>query len=123
MFKFNIIGIPPPSPPSLPSLLLPLSSFLLSALSSLNPSSFLLPLLLTQNIDYRLRFTASEWARIEHELTRERGLWGPERPSQLDKWMLDSVEGPSRMRKRMCHNHLFYHHYSYHPGRESVVGC
>ena len=40
-----------------------------------------------------MRFTASEWARIEHELTRERGLWGPDKPSFLDKWMLDSVEG------------------------------
>lgn len=44
-------------------------------------------------MDYKLRFTASEWARIEHELTRERGLWGPEEPSTLDKWMLDFVEG------------------------------
>lgn len=35
----------------------------------------------------------SEWSKIEYELTRERGLWGPEIPSKLDKWMLDTVEG------------------------------
>ena len=89
-----------------------------------------------QRLDYRLRFTASEWACIEHELTRERGLWGPENPSPLDKSMLDSMEGslakkrnyficvfslanhlfhlqtgPSRMRKRLCKNYQFYEHY------------
>ena len=47
-----------------------------------------------QNMDYRLRFTVLEWSRIEWELTRERGLWGPDQPSPLDKWMLDTVEGP-----------------------------
>ena len=36
-----------------------------------------------------------EWSRIEWELTRERGLWGPDQPSPLDKWMLDTVEGQS----------------------------
>ena len=46
-----------------------------------------------QNEDYRLRFAVSEWHKIEYELTRERGLWGPENPSDLDKWMLDTVEG------------------------------
>lgn len=46
-----------------------------------------------QNEDYRLRFAVSEWSKIEYELTRERGLWGPEIPSKLDKWMLDTVEG------------------------------
>ncbi len=66
-----------------------------------------------QNSDYKLRFTASEWSRIEYELTRERGLWGPDNPSPLDKWMLDTVEGPFRMRKRMCRNHSFYRHYPY----------
>ena len=47
----------------------------------------------SQNMDYRLRFTVLEWSRIEWELTRERGLWGPDHPSPLDKWMLDTVEG------------------------------
>ena len=46
-----------------------------------------------QNMEYRLRFTVLEWSRIEWELTRERGLWGPNQPSPLDKWMLDTVEG------------------------------
>ena len=68
-----------------------------------------------QNLDYRLRFTVLEWSRIEWELTRESGLWGPDHPSPLDKWMLDTVEGPYRMRKRMCRNHLFYHEYPYNP--------
>ena len=49
-----------------------------------------------QNEDYRLRFAVSEWRKIEYELTRERGLWGPENPSQLDKWTLDTVEGVTR---------------------------
>ena len=49
-----------------------------------------------QNEDYRLRFAVSEWRKIEYELTRERGLWGPENPSELDKWMLDTVEGTCR---------------------------
>ena len=46
-----------------------------------------------QNQEYKLRFTASEWARTADELTRERGLWGPLNPCYLDKWALDSVEG------------------------------
>ena len=60
---------------------------------------FLLPITIAsppyclQNVDYKLRFAASQWARLELELTRERGLWGPERCSQLDKWTLDFVEG------------------------------
>ena len=60
---------------------------------------------LLKHLEYKLRFTASEWARIEHELTRERGLWGPEKPSFLDKWMLDSVEGKCMY---MYHSMLMY---------------
>jgi hypothetical protein len=30
---------------------------------------------------------------MEHELLRERGLWGPIVGSRLDKWMLDMTEG------------------------------
>ncbi|XP_019848853.1 PREDICTED: WD repeat and FYVE domain-containing protein 3-like isoform X2 [Amphimedon queenslandica] len=75
-----------------------------------------------RHLDYKIRFTSSEWARIEHELTRERGLWGPDKPSFLDKWMLDSVEGPSRMRKRLCRNYLFYEKYCYDPLLESNKG-
>ena len=69
--------------------------------------------LVLQNCDYSLRFTASEWSHIVGELTRECGLWGPTQPCFLDKWMLDSVEGPSRMRKRMCRNAHFYQHYPF----------
>ena len=69
--------------------------------------------LVMQNCDYSLRFTASEWSHIVGELTRECGLWGPTQPCFLDKWMLDSVEGPSRMRKRMCRNAHFYQHYPF----------
>ena len=47
----------------------------------------------TQNLEDKFRFTASEWGRIEHKLTRERGLWGPDNPSKVDKWILDCVEG------------------------------
>ena len=50
-------------------------------------------------MEYRLRFTMMEWSRVEWQLTRERGLWGPEQPSPLDKWMLDTVEGAEGERK------------------------
>ncbi|KAG7173359.1 WD repeat and FYVE domain-containing protein 3-like [Homarus americanus] len=53
------------------------------------------------------------WQRCERELTRERGLWGPMKGSQLDKWILDATEGPCRMRKKMVQNRQFYKHYPY----------
>ncbi|GBP47766.1 WD repeat and FYVE domain-containing protein 3 [Eumeta japonica] len=61
------------------------------------------------------RYVQAEWAAAWAELTRERGLWGSPRPSPLDKWALDSTEGPNRMRKMMRRNHLFYVHYPYRP--------
>lgn len=61
------------------------------------------------------RYVEAEWAASWAELTRERGLWGPPRPSDLDKWALDSTEGPNRMRKMMRRNHSFYMHYPYRP--------
>ena len=39
------------------------------------------------------RYLDEDWAQIEHELLRERGLWGPHMGSRLDKWMLDMTEG------------------------------
>ncbi|PIK52861.1 putative WD repeat and FYVE domain-containing protein 3-like [Apostichopus japonicus] len=48
---------------------------------------------------------------MEYELLRERGIWGPEEGSTLDKWMLDMTEGPSRMRKKMVKNDMFYSTY------------
>ncbi|XP_063625068.1 WD repeat and FYVE domain-containing protein 3 isoform X6 [Cydia splendana] len=61
------------------------------------------------------RYVQAEWAGAWRELTRERGLWGPPRASPLDKWALDSTEGPCRMRKMLRRNHLFYLHYPYRP--------
>lgn len=60
-------------------------------------------------------YVLEEWLEAEHQLTRERGIWGPELPSKLDKWMLDNTEGPCRMRKKMMRNDLFYLHYPYRP--------
>lgn len=39
------------------------------------------------------KYCMEEWKNIESELLRERGLWGPENESRLDKWMLDNTEG------------------------------
>ena len=39
------------------------------------------------------RYLEEDWTQIEHELLRERGLWGPNVGSRLDKWMLDMTEG------------------------------
>lgn len=58
---------------------------------------------------------------MENELLRERGLWGPPLGSWLDKWMLDMVEGPCRMRKKMVKNDMFYVHYPYRPDMEDSV--
>lgn len=56
-----------------------------------------------------------EWASIEYELLRERGLWGPPIGSHLDKFTLEMTEGPCRMRKKMVRNDMFYIHYPYIP--------
>ena len=72
-------------------------------------------------MEYRLRFAGSEWSKIEYELTRERGLWGPDKSSSLDKWMVDTVEGPCRMRKRMQRNHDFFKQYPFQPHLPTAV--
>lgn len=59
------------------------------------------------------RYVLQEWIQSEGELTRERGLWGPTKGSILDKWTLDSTEGPHRMRKKTMRNDLFYSLYPY----------
>lgn len=70
------------------------------------------------------RYVQAEWAAAWGELTRERGLWGPASPAPLDKWALDSTEGPSRMRKTLRRNHLFYVHYPYRPNlQNSDIVC
>ncbi|XP_078070095.1 WD repeat and FYVE domain-containing protein 3 isoform X4 [Mustelus asterias] len=65
-----------------------------------------------------LKYVTEEWAQIEYELLRERGLWGPPIGSHLDKWMLEMPEGPCRMRKKMVRNDMFYIHYPYVPENE-----
>jgi len=60
-----------------------------------------------------LKYVEEEWLQTEARLTQERGLWGPEKESELTKWTLDPSEGPARMRKRFLRNDLFYLHYPY----------
>ncbi|KAL0979906.1 hypothetical protein UPYG_G00191390 [Umbra pygmaea] len=62
-----------------------------------------------------LKYVTEEWASIEYELLRERGLWGPPIGSHLDKFLLEMTEGPCRMRKKMVRNDMFYIHYPYVP--------
>lgn len=62
-----------------------------------------------------LKYVTEEWASIEYELLRERGLWGPPIGSHMDKFMLEMTEGPCRMRKKMVRNDMFYIHYPYIP--------
>ncbi|KAJ8263051.1 hypothetical protein COCON_G00155080 [Conger conger] len=66
-----------------------------------------------------LKYVSEEWAAIEYELLRERGLWGPPIGSHLDKFLLDMTEGPCRMRKKMVRNDMFYIHYPYVPDCEA----
>ncbi len=66
---------------------------------------------LAQTDRHMLKYTEEEWLRTEANLTRERGLWGPLSEDPLTKWMLDMTEGPSRMRKKLIRNELFYLHY------------
>ncbi len=69
------------------------------------------------------RVLSSEWTKIEAELHRERGLWGPALPNPLDKWQLDVIEGPLRMRKRLQSHPSFYIKFPYYPeGLTEVVG-
>lgn len=66
-----------------------------------------------------LKYVTEEWAAIEYELLRERGLWGPPIGSHLDKFTLEMTEGPCRMRKKMVRNDMFYIHYPYIPETET----
>ncbi|CAG7725994.1 unnamed protein product [Allacma fusca] len=58
--------------------------------------------------------------QLEMDLTRERGLWGPQEPCCLDKWQLDTTEGPCRMRKKLIKNDMFYIHYPFIDTNPSV---
>ena len=66
-----------------------------------------------QTENHLLTFSEEEWLVTEGQLTRERGLWGPEAESRLLKWQLDNTEGPARMRKRLIRDEMFYYRYPY----------
>ncbi|ALC38357.1 bchs [Drosophila busckii] len=71
-----------------------------------------------QMLQHTQRYVYQDWVQSETELTRERGLWGPTGCCTLDKWILDTTEGPHRMRKKTMRNELFYLHYPYRPELE-----
>ena len=68
-----------------------------------------------KNTEYRLDHALCIWKPINEELTRERGLWGPENYNPFQKWTQDCLEGPSRQRKRLRVNKTFYHTYEFIP--------
>lgn len=94
----------------------------------------------TQMTAHTHRYVCQDWLQSERELIRERGLWGPvkvcstnllkcvfilkwylnllHQNNTLDKWMLDTTEGPHRMRKKTMKNDLFYPQYPYRPELE-----
>jgi hypothetical protein len=74
-----------------------------------------------QNAEQKFSSLYEEWLAIEHDLIRERGLWGFEQPDPLAKYKLDFIEGPCRMRKRMVLNEDFYTHYPYRVMVENTV--
>lgn len=74
-----------------------------------------------KNCEQKLSSLYEEWITIEHDLLRERGLWGFEEADLLAKYKLDFIEGPCRMRKRMVLNEDFYKHYPYRANVESIV--
>lgn len=71
-----------------------------------------------QMLQHTQRYVYQDWVQSETELTRERGLWGPAGCCSLDKWILDTTEGPHRMRKKTMRNDVFYLHYPYRPELE-----
>ena len=68
-----------------------------------------------KNFEYRLDHALCIWKPINDELTRERGLWGPENNNPFQKWTQDCLEGPSRQRKRLRVNKTFYQTYEFIP--------
>ncbi|OZC09884.1 hypothetical protein X798_02990 [Onchocerca flexuosa] len=65
------------------------------------------------------KWCMQDWHSLEMELIRERGIWGAELGSSLDKYMLDMTEGPCRIRRKLIPNPAFYHHYPYRPHLDS----
>ncbi len=74
-----------------------------------------------KNCEQKFNSLNDEWLAIEHDLLRERGLWGFDEPDPLAKYKLDFIEGPCRMRKRMVLNEDFYQHYPYRAAIEQTV--
>ncbi|XP_050083063.1 WD repeat and FYVE domain-containing protein 3 isoform X2 [Anopheles aquasalis] len=70
------------------------------------------------NSAHSKRYVYQDWLQTEAELIRERAIWGPECCADFTKWILDSTEGPYRMRKKMLRNDLFYVHY---PARQQQL--
>ncbi|XP_049532447.1 WD repeat and FYVE domain-containing protein 3 isoform X2 [Anopheles darlingi] len=70
------------------------------------------------NSAHSKRYVYQDWLQTEAELIRERAIWGPDCCADFTKWILDSTEGPYRMRKKMLRNDLFYVHY---PARQQQL--
>lgn len=66
------------------------------------------------------KYNHLNWKRVEGELLRVRGIWGPTIESSLTKWMLDMTEGPCRMRKKLTRNVHFYTQYPYRKELEQI---
>ena len=75
----------------------------------------------SKNCEQKFNSLNEEWSAIEHDLLRERGLWGFDEADPLAKYKLDFIEGPCRMRKRMVLNDDFYQHYPYRIPIEHTV--
>lgn len=72
-------------------------------------------------MEQKFNYLYEEWLAIEHDLLRERGLWGFDEPDPLAKYKLDFIEGPCRMRRRMVLNEDFYEHYPHRIPQENIV--
>ena len=71
----------------------------------------------------RQRFIEVYWTRLKAQFVRERQLWENAAGSELDRWKLDTTEGPYRMRKKLKRNFKFYEHYPYVQGVEEGAHC
>ncbi|GMT24191.1 hypothetical protein PFISCL1PPCAC_15488, partial [Pristionchus fissidentatus] len=84
-------------------------------------SSLLRQLVLSQSVRYHewhshvKKWCLHEWSSLEAQLTRERAIWGPDEACSLDKFRLDTTEGPGRLRRKLIPNRQFYHDYPYRP--------
>ena len=48
------------------------------------------------------KYLVEEWAQVEADLMKERGLWGPPVGSELDKFQLDMTEGQTTVLSMAC---------------------